>query len=336
MKIKNRVVSNLQIKNIIMQKEGKIENMESKRLNQIDEQLLGEVSNLENITKGAYNIRKNGKGVERQVTENVNIVTKKDVSGIDIYVKENTKFEFIHIPVIITESGLKDLVYNDFHIGKNANVIIVAGCGIHNDHHKDSEHDGIHRFYLEEGAKVRYIEKHYGEGNGEGKRILNPVTEVYLKAGSSLEMESVQIKGVTSTIRETKGVLEKDTNFVVTEKIMTDGKQYAKTIFDVQLNGENSSTHVTSRSVATENSKQEFVSKIYGNEKCFAHSECDAIIKDNAIVTATPEITANNVEANLIHEAAIGKIAGEQLTKLMTLGLSEKEAEEEIINGFLR
>ena len=310
--------------------------MESKNLNEIDEQLLSEVSNLENITKGAYNIRKNGKGVERQVTENVNIVTKKDVSGIDIYVKENTKFEFIHIPVIITESGLKDLVYNDFHIGKNANVIIIAGCGIHNDHHKDAEHDAIHRFYLEEGAKVRYIEKHYGEGNGDGKRILNPVTEVYLKAGSSLEMESTQIKGVSSTIRETKGVLEKDTNFVVTEKIMTDGKQYAKTIFDVQLNGENSSTHVTSRSVATGDSKQEFISKIYGNEKCFAHSECDAIIKDNAIVTAVPEITANNVEANLIHEAAIGKIAGEQLIKLMTLGLSEKQAEEEIINGFLR
>ena len=310
--------------------------MESKNLNEIDEQLLSEVSNLENITKGAYNIRKNGKGVERQVTENVNIVTKKDVSGIDIYVKENTKFEFIHIPVIITESGLKDLVYNDFYIGKNANVIIIAGCGIHNDHHKDAEHDGIHRFYLEEGAKVRYIEKHYGEGNGDGKRILNPVTEVYLKAGSSLEMESTQIKGVSSTIRETKGILENDTNFVVTEKIMTDGKQYAKTIFDVQLNGENSSTHVTSRSVATGDSKQEFISKIYGNEKCFAHSECDAIIKDNAIVTAVPEITANNVEANLIHEAAIGKIAGEQLIKLMTLGLSEKQAEEEIINGFLR
>ncbi len=310
--------------------------MESKNLNEIDEQLLSEVSNLENITKGAYNIRKNGKGVERQVTENVNIITKKDVSGIDIYVKENTKFEFIHIPVIITESGLKDVVYNDFHIGKNANVIIVAGCGIHNAQHKDSEHDGIHRFYLEEGAKVRYIEKHYGEGSGDGKRILNPVTEVYLKAGSILEMESTQIKGVSSTIRETKGVLENDTNFVVTEKIMTDGKQYAKTVFNVQLNGEDSSTHVTSRSVATGDSKQEFVSKIYGNAKCFAHSECDAIIKDNAIVTAIPEITANNVEANLIHEAAIGKIAGEQLIKLMTLGLSEKQAEEEIINGFLR
>ena len=306
------------------------------KINEIDKELLGEISNLENISKGAYNIRKNGEGIERKVTENINIVTKTDKPGIDIYVKENTKFEFVHIPVIITKSGLKDLVYNDFHIGKNANVIIVAGCGIHNDHHQDSEHDGIHRFYLEEGAKVRYIEKHYGEGSGDGKRILNPVTEVYLKAGSSLEMESSQIKGVDSTIRETKGELEENTNFVVSEKIMTHGKQFAKTIFDVQLNGENASTHVTSRSVATEDSEQFFVSKIYGNNKCFAHSECDAIIKDNAKVTATPEITANNVEANLIHEAAIGKIAGEQLIKLMTLGLSEKEAEEEIIKGFLR
>ena len=306
------------------------------KINKIDKELLGEISNLENISKGAYNIRKNGEGIERKVTENINIVTKTDKPGIDIYVKENTKFEFIHIPVIITESGLKDLVYNDFHIGKNANVIIVAGCGIHNDHHKDSEHDGIHRFYLEEGAKVRYIEKHYGEGSGDGKRILNPVTEVYLKAGSSLEMESSQIKGVDSTIRETKGELEENTNFVVSEKIMTHGKQFAKTIFDVQLNGENASTHVTSRSVATEDSEQFFVSKIYGNNKCFAHSECDAIIKDNAKVTATPEITANNVEANLIHEAAIGKIAGEQLIKLMTLGLNEKQAEEEIVKGFLK
>ena len=305
-------------------------------IDNVDKELLKEISGLETMPEGAYNIRKNGKGIERKVTDNVNIVTKKDVSGIDIHVKENTKFEFIHIPVIITESGLKDVVYNDFFIGKNANVIIVAGCGIHNDHHKDSQHDGIHRFYLEEGARVRYIEKHYGEGNGDGKRILNPITEVFLKDGSSLEMESVQIKGVDSTIRETKGELGRNTNFVVTEKIMTHGNQYAKTIFDVQLNGENSSTHVTSRSVATDNSVQEFVSKIYGNEKCFSHSECDAIIKDNAKVTATPEVIANNVEANLIHEAAIGKIAGEQIIKLMTLGLTEEEAEQEIINGFLR
>ena len=305
-------------------------------LNLTDEGLLEEITDIERIKKGAFNIRKNGQGIERKVTENTNIITKKDKPGIDIYVKENAKFELVHIPVIITESGLNDLVYNDFYIGKNANVYIVAGCGIHNDHHKDSRHDGIHRFFLEEGAKVKYVEKHYGEGKGDGKRILNPVTEVYLKKGSSLEMQSVQIKGVDSTVRETRGVLEADTNFVVSEKIMTHGKQYAKTIFDVELNGENSSTHVTSRSVATEDSEQYFVSKIYGNEKSFAHSECDAIIKDNAKVTATPEITANNVEANLIHEAAIGKIAGEQLTKLMTLGLSEKEAEEEIIKGFLR
>lgn len=306
------------------------------KINSVDKNLLNEVSNLDNMGKGAYNIRKNGEGIERKVTENVNIVTKTDKPGIDIYVKENTKFEFIHIPIIITQSGLNDLVYNDFYIGKNANVVIIAGCGIHNDHHKDSRHDGIHRFFLEEGAKVKYIEKHYGEGSGDGKRILNPVTEVYLKTGSSMEMESSQIKGVDSTIRETKGELQANTNFVVSEKIMTHGEQFAKTIFDVQLNGENASTHVTSRSVATDNSKQEFVSKIYGNAKSFAHSECDAIIKDNAKVTATPEITANDVEANMIHEAAIGKIAGEQLIKLMTLGLSEKEAEDEIINGFLK
>ena len=305
-------------------------------MNDIDKELLKEIADLEDTPKGAYNIRKNGQGIERKVTENVNIVTKTDVSGIDIYVKENTKFEFVHIPVIITESGVKDLVYNDFHIGENANVIIVAGCGIHNDHENDSRHDGIHRFFLEKNAKVKYIEKHYGEGKGTGKRILNPVTEVYLKEGSNLEMESVQIKGVDSTIRVTKGVLEKDTNFVVTEKIMTHGNQYAETEFEVSLNGDNASTHVTSRSVATEKSKQKFISKIYGNTKSFAHVECDAIIKDEGKVQAIPEITANNIEANLIHEAAIGKIAGEQLMKLMTLGLNEKEAEEAIINGFLK
>ena len=306
-------------------------------MDKIDKELLKTISDIDvEEIKGAYNIRKNGQGIERKITDNINIVTKKDVSGIDIIVKENTKFEFVHIPVIITESGLKDVVYNDFYIGKNANVIIIAGCGIHNDAHKDSEHNGIHRFFLEEGAKVKYIEKHYGEGAGDGKRILNPVTEVHLKKGASLNMESIQIKGVDSTIRTTKAELGEDTNFVVTEKIMTHGKQFAKTNFDVKLNGENSSVKVTSRSVATEQSEQIFNSKVEGNAKCFGHVECDAIIKDNAKVTSTPEIVANNIDANLIHEAAIGKIAGEQLIKLMTLGLTEKEAEEEIINGFLK
>lgn len=275
--------------------------------NKMDTELLNKISNLEDFPKGAYNIRKNGTGIERKTTENVNIITKTDKSGIDIHVKENTKFEFIHIPVILTESGFNDLVYNDFYIGKNAKVIIIAGCGIHNDHHKNSQHDGIHRFFLEEGANVKYIEKHYGEGTGDGKRILNPVTEVYLKDGSTMEMQSSQIKGVDSTVRETKGVLENNTQFIVSEKIMTHGNQFAKTIFDVKLNGENSSTHVVSRSVAVDNSEQFFISKIYGNNKSFAHSECDAIIKDSAKVTATPEITANDIEANLIHEAAIRK-----------------------------
>lgn len=310
--------------------------LHDKLLNNVDEGVLGEITKLDELKKGAFNIRKNGKGIERAVTENVNIVTKTDKPGIDIYVKENTKFDIVHIPVIITESGLTDVVYNDFYIGKNAKVYIVAGCGIHNDHNKKTQHDGIHRFFLEEGASVTYVEKHYGEGEGTGKRILNPVTEVYLKKGSHMEMESVQIKGVDSTIRETKGVLEEDANFVVTEKIMTHGEQTAKTIFNVELNGSNSSAHVTSRSVAQGNSKQYFISKIYGNAKCFSHSECDAIIQDNANVTASPEVTANHVDANLIHEAAIGKIAGEQITKLMTLGLSEEQAEQEIINGFLR
>lgn len=304
-------------------------------MNNIESGLLKEVAGSDTF-EGAYNIRKDGQGIERKVTENINIVTKKDKSGIDIYVKENTKNEFVHIPVIITQSGLTDVVYNDFYIGKNAKVFIIAGCGIHNDHHKDSTHNGIHRFFLEEGAYVKYVEKHYGEGNGDGKRILNPVTEVYLKDGSVLEMDSVQIKGVDSTDRVTKGELGANTNLIVTEKIMTHGNQYAKTTFDVTLNGENSSTHVTSRSVAVDNSKQKFISKVYGNSKCFAHVECDAIIKDNASVSATPEVNANNVDANLIHEAAIGKIAGEQLIKLMTLGLTEKEAEEEIIKGFLK
>lgn len=305
-------------------------------LNNIDNSLLGEISDIEKITDGAYNIRKNGKGIARKSSENIQIVPKEDGTGIDIIVKENTKFEFVHIPVIITESGVKDIVYNDFYIGKNSKVIIVAGCGIHNDHHKDSEHNGIHRFYLEEGANVKYIEKHYGEGDGEGKRILNPVTEVYLKEGSLLEMETAQIKGVDSTIRTTKGELQANTNLVITEKIMTHGRQTAKTLFEVNLNGDNASTHVKSRSVATENSMQEFASKVCGNSKCFGHVECDAIIKDKARVLAIPEILANNIDANLIHEAAIGKIAGEQLIKLMTLGLNEKEAEEQIIQGFLK
>lgn len=305
-------------------------------MNEQEEKLLEAISDEKFTEKDAYNIRKNGQSVKRKNNPYIDIVSKEDNKGIDVYVKENTLLSIVHIPVILTESGLKDVVYNDFHIGKNSNVIILAGCGIHNDLHNDTEHDGIHRFYLEENAKVKYVEKHYGEGVGTGQKILNPVTEIYMKKGSSMTMDTSQIKGVDDTLRETKALLEEDTTLQINEKILTDKTQSAKTIFTIELNGENASTHVTSRSVATENSYQEFISNITGNSKCYAHVECDAILKETGKVKAIPEIYAKNVDANLIHEAAIGKIAGEQLMKLMSLGLREKEAEEAIIKGFLK
>lgn len=305
-------------------------------MTKVDEALLTEIigENYENAE--AINIRKNGKSIKRTVSPYINIVTKKDKNGIEIYVKDNVKFGIVHIPVIITESGLTDIVYNDFYIGKNSNVIIMAGCGIHNDLHKDSEHDGIHRFFLSENAKVKYVEKHYGEGNGAGKKILNPTTEIYLNPGSSMTMDSVQIKGVDDTIRITKAELAERTTLIINEKILTNNANKAKTEFNIIINGKDASTHVTSRSVATDDSYQEFKSNIIGNTKCYAHVECDAIIKDNGRVKAIPEIYAGSVDANLIHEAAIGKIAGEQLLKLMSLGLNEHEAEAAIIKGFLK
>ena len=305
-------------------------------MNKEDKILLEEIVGEDPTKADSYNIRKNCKGVERKVNPYIDIVPKENNSGIDVYVKDDTLFGTINIPVIITESGLKDIVYNDFHIGKNANVIIIAGCGIHNDGHKDARHDGIHRFYLEEGSKVKYVERHCGEGVGDGKKILNPITEIHMKQGSYMVMDTTQIKGVDDTIRTTKATLEKDTTLVITEKILTSQNQKAITKFEVELNGENSSTHVTSRSVATNDSYQEFISNITGNTKCYAHVECDAIIKENGKVKAIPEIYAKNIDANLIHEAAIGKIAGEQLIKLMSLGLTEKEAEDIIIKGFLK
>lgn len=305
-------------------------------MNSVDEKLLTEVLGSENASADAINIRKNGESIKRSVSPYIDIVSKEDKSGIDIFVKDNVKFGIVHIPVIITESGLKDVVYNDFYIGKNSNVIIMAGCGIHNDMHKDSEHDGIHRFFLSENSKVKYVEKHYGEGTGDGKKVLNPTTEIYMKDNSSMTMDSTQIKGVNDTIRITKATLAKNATLIINEKIMTNRSEKAESIFNVDLNGENASANITSRSVATDDSYQEFKSNVTGNTKCYAHVECDAIIKDNGKVKAIPEIYAANIDANLIHEAAIGKIAGDQLLKLMSLGMSEKEAEEAILAGFLK
>lgn len=305
-------------------------------MDQIKESLLETIADIHGVPQGAYNIRANGKLEGRNSTEHIQIVTKEDKPGIDIIIAPGTKNESVHIPVIISESGLSDLVYNDFFVGEDCDVTIVAGCGIHNCGDQNSGHDGIHTFYLKKNARVKYIEKHYGEGDGNGEKTMNPTTIVNLESGASMEMETMQIKGIDSTVRTTKGVLADQASLIIHEKIMTHGRQHATTDFTVDMNGVDCHANVISRSVAREYSTQTFLSKINGNNQCSGHTECDAIIMDHASVTASPQLTANHVDASLIHEAAIGKIAGEQLIKLMTLGLTEKEAEEQIVNGFLK
>ena len=308
-------------------------------LDKIQLQLLTEIADLHGVPEGAYNIRANGEKAARNTTANIDIVTKTDgKSGIDVHVKPGTKNESVHIPVVLSESGIKETVYNDFYIGEGADVVIVAGCGIHNCGNQDSQHDGVHRFFVGKNAKIRYVEKHYGEGDAKssGKRILNPVTEVYQEEGSYVDMEMVQIKGVDSTERVTKAELATGATMIVHERLMTHGQQSATSIYEVALNGDGSSTDVISRSVAKDESQQVFEAAIVGNAVCNGHAECDAIIMDKAHVVAVPKLDARNVDAALIHEAAIGKIAGDQLIKLMSLGLTEAEAEEQIIGGFLR
>ena len=306
-------------------------------LDKIQMQMLTEVADLHGVPEGAYNIRVNGEKAGRNTTANIDIVTKTDgKSGIDIRIKPGTKNESVHIPVVLSESGIKETVYNDFYIGEDSDVVIVAGCGIHNCGNQDSQHDGVHRFFVGKNARIRYVEKHYGEGDGSGKRILNPVTEVYQEAGSYVDMEMVQIKGVDNTHRITRAELAEGATMIVHERLMTHGEQVATSVYEVALNGEGSSTDVISRSVAKDSSEQVFEAAIVGNNVCSGHAECDAIIMDKAHVVAVPKLDARNVDAALIHEAAIGKIAGDQLIKLMSLGLTEAEAEEQIIGGFLK
>lgn len=305
-------------------------------MNSTELQLLQIIADMGDSTDGAFNIRANGQLANRKVTENIDIKTKTDNPGIDIIIKPGTVGEDVHIPVIISETGLTDLVYNDFYVGENSDVTIVAGCGIHNCGEKESRHDGIHTFYVGKNAKVKYIEKHYGEGDGNGENVMNPTTIVNIEDGGYMEMETAQIRGIDSTKRVTRATLASSATLVIHEKIMTHGSQIAETDFSVDLNGEDSGANVISRSVAKGNSRQKFVSMINGNNRCSGHTECDAIIMENGKVSALPELTANHIDASLIHEAAIGKIAGDQLIKLMTLGLTEQEAEEQIINGFLK
>lgn len=305
-------------------------------IDEIQKRLLEEIADLHKVPEGAYNIRANGGLAGRNTTANIDIITKQEKSGIDIKIKSGTKNESVHIPVVLSESGITEQVYNDFYIGDDCDITIVAGCGIDNCGNQDSEHDGIHSFYVGKNSRVRYVEKHYGSGKGSGKRILNPETRVYLQEGSQMEMEMVQIKGVDSTVRKTYAELAEDAKLVVRERLMTHGMQIAVSDYEVKLCGKGANADVVSRSVARNSSYQKFDAKIVGDAPCKGHTECDAIIMDNARILAIPQLEANNIDAELIHEAAIGKIAGEQIMKLMTLGLTEEEAEQQIINGFLK
>lgn len=302
-------------------------------MNDIGKDLLLTVANLHQVPSGAYSIRENGKGIDVASSAHITITPKKEKNGIDISIADNTVNESMHIPVIITQTGIKELVYNDFYIGDNCDVLIVAGCGIHNPSDGESEHSGIHTFHIGKNSKVKYVEKHIASGLGE--KILNPVTNLFIGENSTLIMDTIQLGGVSSSVRKTKASLENNANLIITEKILTSDTQSAETYFDVELIGKDSHVDVVSRSVAKGESKQVFYSKVVGKEKCFGHVECDAILMDKAVIKSTPEILAENINATLVHEAAIGKIAGEQLTKLMTLGLDEKEAEDMIIKGFL-
>lgn len=305
-------------------------------MNDITKKMLETVADLVDAPKGAYNIREDGQCAGRQSSENISIEPKKDKPGIDIVIDSAAQGETVYIPACVTHSNVNDLVYNDFYVHKNADVIIVAGCGVHADGEENAQHNGIHRFFIEENARVKYIEKHIGTGEGTGQRIINPQTHIEMGKNSYMEMDTTQIEGVDSTQRNSSAVLQSGASLVIKEKIMTHGSQFAETNFVVDLNGEEAGADLISRSIAKETSKQVFRSRINGNAACHGHSECDAIIMDNGVVSAIPELTANHVDASLIHEAAIGKIAGEQIIKLMTLGLTEEEAEAKIIEGFLQ
>lgn len=304
-------------------------------MERLDEELLETIADLHGVPEGSFNIRKNGKLLARNTNTDIEIVSKTDKDGIDIIVKPGVKGKSVHIPVLLTVGDFHDLVYNDFYIGDNADVTIIAGCGIHNDTCGDSVHDGIHTFYLGKNAKVRYVEKHYADGTGEGKKQFMPVTKIYLKERSAFTMESTQLGGVTYTDRKTFATVGKDAQLIVKEKILTDGSEKAITNFKVNMRGKNSRADIVSRSVARGSSVQDFRSNMIGNNECFGHVECDGIVLDRARIISVPKIDAVSPEASLVHEAAVGKIAGEQLLKLMSLGLTEQEAEDAVIKGFL-
>ncbi len=305
-------------------------------LSALDKLLLEQVAGLHDIPQGAYNIRKNGEAAGRRTTANIDIVSKTDQPGIDVIVKPDTKGESVHIPVIVSAEGLTDVVYNTFEIGRNADVLIVAGCGIHNSSKDKAQHDGIHEFFVRKGARIRYVEKHYGQGDGTGDKVLNPKTIIHVEEGATAELELVQIRGVDSTRRDTEVHMNDNSKLIVTERLLTDGVQEAYSNISIDMKGGDASAQIISRSVARGNSKQDFAFDLIGRGACRGHIQCDAIIMDSAVVISTPRISAYHEDAQLVHEAAIGRLESQQLLKLESLGLSAQEAEDTILKGFLR
>jgi Fe-S cluster assembly scaffold protein SufB len=304
-------------------------------LNPIAQELLATIADMHERPEGAFNIRQDGKLVERNSSSNITIETKSDKPGIDIHIAPGTKDETVYIPVILMASGMTDVVYNTFYVGEDADVTIVAGCGVHNDGCDKSQHDGIHSFYLGKNSHVRYVEKHYGEGSGTGERVLNPTTIVECGENSLCEMEMVQLRGVSSTVRDTNAKLGKGAKLVLTERVLVHDDQVAQSNMRIELEGEDSSVQVVSRSVAQDRSHMVFSPLVVGTTRCRGHVQCDAIIMDQAVVRTVPALEAQSEDAALVHEAAIGKIAGDQIVKLETLGLSEEEAEQQILEDFL-
>lgn len=304
-------------------------------MNDVTNDLLGLVSDWKDGYKGAYNLRVDGTCAGRQSSDNIKIYSKEDKPGLDIRIADETHGETVSIPACVTHGDIDDLVYNDFYVGKNSEVTIVAGCGVHTETGEPARHNGIHRFFLAEGAKVKYLEKHVGTGKGTGIRSIDPVTEVYLGKNALLEMDTSQIGGVDKSLRTTSGEVGEGARLIIRERILTEHEQSAETEFSIVMSGKDSGVDVISRSVARDNSYQRYHSVIIGNAPCTGHTECDAIISENGKVDAAPELRAHHEDAALIHEAAIGKIAGEQIIKLCTFGLTEKEAESAIIDGFL-
>jgi len=305
-------------------------------LNALDKKLLKTVADLESLPKGAYNIRKNGKLLHRQVSANIDIESNADGSGIVVSIKPGTKNESVHIPVILSEAGLYDVVYNSFIIGEGADVTIIAGCGIHCGSSEQEGHAGIHDFSVGRKAHVSYVEKHFAMGEGSGRRILNPTTKIFLDEGAKAEMELTQIGGVDEANRLNEAELGPDSILLITERVLTDGVQKAVSTNNIVLKGEGCRANMISRSVMKGNSRQIFYATMTALNKCFGHIECDAIIMDKGSNETMPSLKAEHPDAELTHEASIGKIASDQLTKLMSLGLTYDQAVNRIIQGFLK